>query len=140
MLRLFRTPPFASVWLVGFLQEMGFFLLVNLPGRLQQLGLSEAGIGLAYSASALSALLLRPYFGRILDVVHRRTVLRTVGLANIVCIAALALIDSTGPLLWTAFLAQRVAQILLFTTLLTYAADAITPEHRTEGLAVLGLS
>lgn len=140
MLRLFRTPPFASVWLVGFLQEMGFFLLVNLPGRLQQLGLSEAGIGVAYSASALSALVLRPYFGRILDVVHRRTVLRTVGLANIAFIAALAVIDIAGPLLWTAFLAQRVAQMLLFTTLLTYSADAIAPEHRTEGLAVLGLS
>lgn len=140
MLRLFRTPPFASVWLVGFLQEMGFFLLVNLPGRLQQLGLSEAGIGIAYSASALSALLLRPYFGRILDVVHRRTVLRTVGLANIAFIAALAVIDTAGPLLWGAFLAQRVAQMLLFTTLLTYSADAIAPEHRTEGLAVLGLS
>lgn len=140
MLRLFRTPPFASVWLVGFLQEMGFFLLVNLPGRLQQLGLSEAGIGVAYSASALSALLLRPYFGRILDVVHRRTVLRTVGLANIALIGGLAVIETTGPLLWTVFLGQRVAQILLFTTLLTYSADAIAPEHRTEGLALIGLS
>lgn len=137
---LLRIPAFTTVWLVGFSQEMGFFLLVNLPGRLQQLGLSEGGIGLAYSASALTALVLRPYFGRILDAVHRRTVLRTVGLANIGLIAALATIDATGAVLWTAFLAQRVAQIMLFTTLLTYGADTLPPEHRTEGLAVLGLS
>ena len=39
MVRLFRTPPFPTVFAIGFFQEVAFFLLVNLPGRLQQLGI-----------------------------------------------------------------------------------------------------
>jgi predicted MFS family arabinose efflux permease len=38
------------------------------------------------------------------------------------------------------FLAQRVLQIALFTTMLTYGADSIPVEHRTQGLALFGLS
>lgn len=140
MRALFRTPPFASVWLVGFFQEASFFLLVNLPGRLLQLGITEAGIGVAYSASALAALILRPWFGRILDVVHRRTVLRAAGVGNLAAIIVLAAVDTTGATLWTAFLVQRVLQIVLYTTLLTYAADALPGDLRTQGLAVFGLS
>lgn len=140
MRSLFRTPPFALVWMVGFLQEVAFFLLVNLPGRLTELGVGESGIGVAYSAGALTALLVRPWFGRVLDVVHRRTVLRTAGLANVASIVGLAVIDTTGPALWAVFLAQRVLQILLFTTLLTYAADCIPVDMRTRGLAIFGLS
>ncbi len=138
--RLFRTPPFGQVWLVGFFQEVAFFLLVNLPGRLHQLGITETGIGLAYSGSALAAILLRPFIGRILDAVHRRTVLRVAGVANIAAITVLAFADTTGTALWTAFLAQRVLQILLFTTLLTYCADSLPVHLRTQGLAIFGLS
>ncbi|CAN5806250.1 hypothetical protein BH23ACT5_BH23ACT5_11900 [soil metagenome] len=140
MRRLFSTPPYGTVWAIGFFQEVAFFLLVNLPGRLQQLGVGEAGIGVAYSASALAALLLRPWFGRILDVVRRRTVLRTAGILNIAATLTLSTVDETGLTLWLAFLAQRVLQILLFTTLLAYAADSVPVELRTQGLAVFGLS
>lgn len=138
--RLLRTHPFPTVWVVGFFQEVAFFLLVNLPGRFQQLGITEGGIGIAYSASALAALLLRPSFGRILDVVHRRTVLRVGGLANVSAILALALLDVPGLTMWSVFIAQRILQILLFTTLLTYAADALPADIRTQGLALFGLS
>lgn len=140
MVRLFRTPPFPTVFAIGFFQEVAFFLLVNLPGRLQQLGISEAGIGIAYSMSALAALLLRPLFGRTLDVVHRRTVLRIAGVLNILAIVVLSLVDAAGPVLWAAFLAQRVLQILLYTTLLTYTADCVPTDIRTLGIAVYGLS
>lgn len=138
--RLFRTAPFPAVWAVGFFQEVAFFLLVNLPGRFHELGISEAGIGLAYSTSAVTALLLRPWFGRALDVFHRRTILRVGGAASVTVIALLATIDGAGPLLWVAFIGQRLLGILLFTTLLTYAADSLPPELRTQGLAVFGLS
>lgn len=140
MVRLFRTPPFPTVFAVGLFQEIAFFLLVNLPGRLQQLGISESGIGVAYSLSALAALLLRPLLGRTLDVVHRRTVLRVAGVLNIIGIVVLALVDVVGPLLWVAFLSQRVLQIFLFTTILAYAADSIPVDIRTLGLAIFGLS
>lgn len=140
MSRLWRTPPFATVFLVGFLQEVAFALLVNLPGRFQELGLSEATIGVAYSLSALCSLALRPGLGRILDKVHRRTVMRVGGVVNIAAIAALAMIDFAGPTLWVAFIAQRLVMVGLFTTLLTYAADSIPAPVRTYGLAIFGLS
>ena len=44
-----------------------------------------------------------------------------------------------GTTLWGLFLAQRVLQIAL-TTMLTYGADSIPAEHRTQGLALFGLS
>jgi predicted MFS family arabinose efflux permease len=43
-------------------------------------------------------------------------------------------------MLWVLFLSQRVLQIALFTTMLTYGADSIPLEHRTQGLALFGLS
>lgn len=140
MVRLFRTPSFATVFAVGFFQEVAFALLVNLPGRFQEMGLSEAGIGVAYSVSALTALALRPVLGRILDVVHRRSVLRAAGVLNVAAIALLAVIDTTGAGLWLAFIAQRFLMVALFTTLLTYAADTLPTDLRTYGLAIFGLS
>jgi len=126
--------------MVGLFQEIAFSLMVNLPGRLYELGITESGIGLAYSMSALAALLLRPWFGRILDVVHRRTVLRIAGVGNIVAIAVLAVVDGSGAMLWAAFLLQRIVQVFLYTTALTYAADAVPVGLRTQGLALFGLS
>lgn len=140
MIRIFRTRPFATVWMVGLLQEAAFVLLVNLPGRFHEFGISETGIGLAYSLAAASALAVRPSFGRVLDVTHRRSVLRSLGLLHVGAVIILAVVDSANPLMWAAFLTQRVAQILLLTTLLTYAADVVPKEVRTEGLALFGLS
>lgn len=140
MRQLWRTSPFPSVWLIGFFQEASFFLLVNLPGRFQELGIGEAGIGVAYSLSAVASLVLRPWFGKVLDVLHRRTVLRIAGIGNVAAIALLAVLDAPGATLWAVFLAQRTLQALLFTTLLTYAADSLPPSIRTHGLAIFGLS
>lgn len=140
MRRLFATPNFALVWFIGFFQEMGFFLLVNLPGRFHELGVNESGIGLAFSSAALAAVALRPAFGRLLDVVRRRSILRSVGVVNVAAVGVLASVDVAGPALWAPFVVQRVAQILLFTALLTYAADTLPVHLRTSGLAMFGLS
>jgi predicted MFS family arabinose efflux permease len=138
--RLLRSPPFALAWLVGLFEEVAYFLLVNVPGKLLDLGVSEAGIGLAYSAGALATLLLRPLFGRLLDQTHRRTVLRYLGFATALATVLLGVIDEIGVVLWLTFLAQRILQMILFTTLLTYVADALPVSMRTQGLAVFGVS
>ena len=138
--RLLRTPPFALVWVVGFFEEVAYFLLVNVPGKLLDLGVSEAGIGLAYSAGAVATLLLRPSFGRLLDLVHRRSILRYLGLATVLTTVLLGVIDDLGVVLWVTFLAGRILQMILFTTLLTYVADALPVEIRTQGLALFGVS
>ena len=69
--------------------------------------------------------------------VHRRTVLRIAGVLNILAIVVLSLVDVAGPVLWAAFLAERVLQILLYTTLLAYTADCVPTDIPTLGIAVM---
>jgi len=133
-------PNFGKLFAAALMQEMSFFLLVHVPGYLETLGITEALIGLLYAAGAALALLFRPAFGRILDLTNRRTVLLVAGLLNATVVLALATTTVWGPYLWVLFLAQRVLQIALFTTMLTYGADSIPVEHRTQGLALFGLS
>jgi predicted MFS family arabinose efflux permease len=133
-------PDFGKLFAAALLQEMSFFLLVHFPGYLETLGITESLIGLLYAAGAVVALLFRPALGRILDLTHRRTVLLVTGLLNATVVLALAFTTVWGPLLWGLFLAQRVLQIALFTTMLTYGADSIPAKHRTQGLALFGLS
>ena len=133
-------PNFGKLFAAALLQEMSFFLLVHVPGYLETLGITEALIGLLYAAGAVLALLFRPAFGRILDLTNRRTVLLVGGLLNATVVIALATTTVWGPYLWVLFIAQRVLQIALFTTMLTYGADSMPVEHRTQGLALFGLS
>lgn len=133
-------PNFGKVFAAALLQEMSFFLLVNFPGYLETLGITESLIGVLYAGGAVLALLFRPALGRVLDLTHRRTVLLVTGLLNAAVVLALAFTTVWGPLLWVLFLTQRVLQIALFTTMLTYGADSIPVKHRTQGLALFGLS
>lgn len=133
-------PNFPKLFAAAILQEASFFLLVHLPGYLESLGTTESLIGILYAAGAVLSLLFRPALGRILDLTHRRTVLLVAGILNATVVLSLALTTVWGPWLWCLFLAQRVLQIALFTTMLTYGADSMPLEHRTQGLALMGLS
>ncbi len=133
-------PNFGKIFAAALLQEMSFVLMVHFPGYLDGLGVTESLIGALYASAAILALLFRPALGRILDLTHRRTVLLVGGFSNAVVLLGLALTPEWGPVLWTLFLAQRVFQIGLFTTMLTYGADSLPLEHRTQGLALFGLS
>jgi predicted MFS family arabinose efflux permease len=133
-------PNFGKLFAAAILQEASFFLLVHFPGYLEGLGATESLIGVLYAAAAVLGLLARPALGRVLDLTHRRTVLLVTGFFNAAVILALATTTVWGPWLWGLFLAQRVLQIALFTTMLTYAADSLPIEHRTQGLALFGLS
>lgn len=133
-------PIFPRLFAAAVMQELSFMLMVHFPGYLEDLGISEGTFGLLYAASAITALALRPAFGRLLDLTHRRTILLYAGLANVVLVALLVFANAWGPFLWVVFLTHRVVQIGLFTAILTYAADAIPEERRTQGLAIYGLS
>lgn len=122
------------------LQELSFALLIHIPGYFNDLGATEGLIGILYAAGALASLAFRPWLGRILDLTHRRTVLLVAAAVNVSVILGLVTTGSWGWWLWALFLVQRMAEIALFTTMLTYAADAIPVERRTHGLAVFGLS
>jgi predicted MFS family arabinose efflux permease len=133
-------PNFPKVFAAALLQEVSFVLMVHFPGYLEGLGITESLIGVLYASAAVVALSFRPALGRILDLTHRRTVLLVTGLINASVVLALAATVAWGPLLWGLFLVQRVMQIALFTTMLTYGADSLPIEHRTQGLALFGLS
>ena len=133
-------PNFPKVFAAALLQEVSFVLMVHFPGYLEGLGITESLIGVLYASAAVVALAFRPALGRILDLTHRRTVLLATGLINASVVLALAATVAWGPLLWGLFLVQRVMQIALFTTMLTYGADSLPIEHRTQGLALFGLS
>ena len=131
---------FPRLFAAAVLQELSFGVLIHLPGYLTELGATEGLIGLLYSASAVVSIVFRPLLGRILDLTHRRTVLLVVGVLNISVVALLLTTSAWGPWLWFLFLGNRVFQVALFTTLITYAADSIPVERRTQGLAIFGLS
>jgi predicted MFS family arabinose efflux permease len=133
-------PTFPRLFVAAFFQEISFFFLVHIPGYFSGLGASEGRIGLLYSVCAVASLLVRPLLGRILDLTHRRTVILVTGAANAVVILVLATTETWGFYLWALFLVQRVFQLALFTTVLTYAADSIPIAARTQGLAIYGLS
>ena len=133
-------PTFPRLFAAALLQELSFTLLIHMPGYLSDLGATAALIGILYSVSAVISLAFRPALGRLLDLTHRRTVLLVTGMANIAVVLALLTTSEWGPSLWAIFLVQRTLQIALFTTMLTYGADSIPVERRTEGLAIFGLS
>lgn len=133
-------PNFPRLFVAALFQELSFALLIHAPGYFSELGASEGRIGLLYSACALVSLLFRPLLGRILDLTHRRTVILVAAAGNVVVLFALAFTSVWGPALWGLFLFQRTMQLALFTTVLTYGADSIPLERRTQGLAIFGLS
>lgn len=133
-------PNFPRLFTAAILEELSFSLLIHLPGYFSRLGASEGLIGLLYAGGAILSLALRPLFGRILDLTHRRTVILVAAITNAVVLAALITADAWGPFLWALFLVQRVTQLALFTAMLTYSADSIPIERRTQGLAIYGLS
>ena len=139
MLRRFG-PTFPLLFGAAMLQELSFSLLIHVPGYLSELGATEGLIGLLYAVSAVASLAMRPLLGRILDLTHRRTVMIFTGAGNLMVVIALATTDTWGVYLWALFLLQRILQLALFTTVLTYGADSIPVERRTQGLAIFGLS
>lgn len=133
-------PHFPRLFLAAILQELSFALLIHVPGYLSDLGATEGLIGILYSISAIASIVFRPYLGRILDLTHRRTVLLVAGALNVSVVLTLITTSVWGPYLWVLFVGQRVFQVALFTTALTYAADSIPLVRRTQGLAIFGLS
>ncbi len=131
---------FPRLFAAALLEGMSFSLLFHLPGYFVDLGATESLIGVLYATASVLALTARPGLGRLLDLTRRRSVILYASGLNTAVFVALMATDRWGPLLWSLFLAQRIVQIVLFTTFLTYAADLIPVERRTQGLAIFGLS
>lgn len=133
-------PYFPRIFTAAIFEEMAFALFIHFPGYLSGLGATEGLIGVLYAVAGMIGLSLRPGLGKILDVTRRRTIILITGGVNAIVILLLVTTSTWGPWLWGLFLVQRVMQLALFTTMLTYAADSMPVETRTQGLAIFGLS
>jgi MFS family permease len=112
---------------------------VTLPGYIQAIGGDAAQIGLAYGLSTLSAVLLRPGIGRLVDRWGRKLAL-----------LAGAILFTLEPILYTLtssvwpFLAIRLLRglgIAAFTTAYTaLVADLAPPDRRGEALGLSGVT
>ena len=140
MRELFETPSFGLVWVVGFFQGVGFFLLVNVPGRFLELGLREGAIGAAFAGASFVGLAFRPLLGRTLDVMRRRTVMRIAGLVNVVAVVGLAFTAAVSVPLFGWFVLARVSQVAVVAATLTYVADILPTDLRMKGIAIFGMS
>ena len=140
MRELFETPAFGLVWVVGFFQGVGFFLLVNVPGRFLELGLREGAIGAVFAGASFVGLAFRPLLGRTLDVMRRRTVMRVAGLVNVAAVMGLAFTAAVSLPLFGWFVLARVSQVAVVAATLTYVADILPPALRLKGIAIFGMS
>jgi MFS family permease len=134
------TPRFAIAWMVSLFSGLAFFLFVHFPRFLEDLGASEAQIGLIIGSTALSAIAVRPHLGRELDRRGRRPILLLGGAANSAVLALYLTVESLGPWLFMIRILHGFGVALAFTAIFTYAADLVPESKRTQGLALFGVS
>lgn len=134
------TPRFAIAWMVSLFSGLAFFLFVHFPRYLEDLGASEAQIGLIIGSTALSAIAVRPHLGRELDRRGRRPILLLGGAANSAVLALYLTVESLGPWLYMIRILHGFGVALAFTGIFTYAADLVPESKRTQGLALFGVS
>jgi predicted MFS family arabinose efflux permease len=134
------TAPFVLAFSAHFLHSTAFYLFLHVPGFLRQLGADEPTIGLYASASAFTAIVLRPAIGAVMDARGRRVVILLGGLLHVVACASYLAVTALGPLILAARVAHGVADAMLFSSLFAYAADHTPEARRIEGIAVFGVS
>jgi predicted MFS family arabinose efflux permease len=113
---------------------------VHLPGYLRELGAREAEIGTVMAASSLSAIVLVPWLGLVMDSRGRRGVIAAASSLNLLAMSLYLAVDSIGPALYAIRILHGIAGGALYASLFTYAADQVPESRRTEGLALFGAS
>ena len=98
------------------------------------LGGDKAGAGLAFGAFAVSALLLRPYAGRLSDTVGRRPLLVAGALVAAAALGLTAIVDSLWLVVALRLLAG-VAEAAFFVASFAALADLAPPERMGEALS-----
>jgi MFS family permease len=132
------TPAFVRVTLAHLLLGTGFTFSVHFAGFLEQLGAGEAVIGQVVSVLALTALVLSPAVGALMDTRGRAIVIRAGGLLLSAATLGYLGVSTLGPLVWALRVVEGVGNTMLYAALFTYAADIVPEARRTQGLALFG--
>lgn len=134
------TRDFVLICLANFFIFLGFQMtLPTLPIFVQELGGSDQMIGLIIGIFTFSALIFRPYAGKLLESKGRQFVYM-LGLAVFVfSVGSYAFIVSIGFLLIMRVV-QGIGWGFSTTATSTIATDLIPPKRRGEGMGYFGLS
>jgi MFS family permease len=134
------TRSFALCALANFAQAVSFSLFLHFPGFLKELGAGESEIGVLVALTALSAVALGPFFGRLMDRRGRRPVIIGGNLLNVGVVGCYVTFPDLSPALYVVRVLHGVAGTMLYSSLFTYAADIIPPARTAQGLALFGVS
>lgn len=139
-----RTPlfgrPFLLASLAVFLCGLALHPYVHLPGLLERYHADELTTGTIVALMSVSALLVRPLVGRIMDARGRRVVIVSGAVLQLIACLLYTLVDSVGWVLIVARLVHGLSEGALFASLFTYAADVVPASRRTEGLGLFAVA
>jgi MFS family permease len=134
------SGPFALVFLANFFHSLAFHLFMHFPGQLRAQGAEETQIGWVMATAAVTAVIARPFVGRVMDSMGRRPVALFGALVHLIACAGYLFAGEMGPGLFAVRVVHGVAEALLFSVMFTIAADLVPATRRTEGIAIFGLS
>ncbi|MEA2000874.1 MAG: MFS transporter [Actinomycetota bacterium] len=134
------TRDFALAWLASFFEGLSWSLFIHLPGFLEDLGASEAQIGLIFGIAALAAVAVRPLVGQTLDRFGRMPVIYIGNAINVGSILLYLTVSTIGPWVYFVRIIHGIGLATLFSAFFTYGADVVPQSRRTEGFALFGVS
>ncbi len=139
------TPLFTPAFIALSLAELAYFTAAGLTIPVTPLfahgplGATEVGVGLAVGSFSLTALILRPYAGRLSDRAGRRPLLVGGALGFAAVLVLHAVVDSL-PLLIGLRLLLGVAEAFFFVAGFAAVADLAPPGRAGEALSFNSLS
>lgn len=134
------TRDFSLAWLASFFEGLSWALFIHLPGFLDDLGASEAEIGLIFGIAAVAAVGVRPLVGQALDHFGRMPVIYVGNVVNVGSILLYFTVSAIGPWVYVVRVIHGIGLATLFSAFFTYGADVVPESRRTEGFALFGVS
>lgn len=131
---------FALVFLASLASELTNSLLVHFPGFLLDLGANELRIGTIVGLSGAASIVVRPWIGRVIDRKGRRMMIRIGCLVIAASTLSYAFIETIGTAMVGARVLQGLGQAMAMTAFWAYIADRLPDAHRTQGIALFGIS
>jgi MFS family permease len=134
------TRDFSLAWLASFFEGLSWALFIHLPGFLDDLGASEAEIGLIFGVAAVAAVGVRPLVGQALDRFGRMPVFYIGNVVDVGSILLYLTVSAIGPWVYVVRVIHGIGLATLFSAFFTYGADVVPESRRTEGFALFGVS
>jgi MFS family permease len=135
--RLSRAKPLALLFVVVFIDLLGFGMVIPLMARYaRELGAPDAWIGLLSAGYSAMQFLFAPFWGQLSDRMGRRPTLIGSIAMTAVAFTLSGLVTSFPALLATRLFAGAATANIAIAQ--AYVADVTRPEERAKGMGVLG--